>query len=82
MLGREWGKERGRTIEASSVEVVMDANDNMQQRSARAVLAMAEIKAAAATFDQGDQDVFEALSAIAKACEPYRVANHDCLDAA
>jgi hypothetical protein len=49
--------ETGRIIESSSIELVMDANDIMQQRSARAVLAMAEIKAAAAAFHQGDQDV-------------------------
>lgn len=35
------------------MEVVMDANDVIQRRAAHAVLAMAEIKAATAAFDQG-----------------------------
>jgi hypothetical protein len=45
------------------------------------MLAMAEIKAATAAFDQGDKNVLQTLSAIAKACEPYRVVNLDWLDA-
>ena len=37
----------------------------------RAVLAMAEIKAATDAFDQGDTNVFDSLDAIRVAVEPY-----------
>jgi len=37
----------------------------------RAVLAMAEIKAATEAFDQGDTNVFDALDAVRVAVEAY-----------
>jgi hypothetical protein len=71
----------GVIVQSFNMEVVMDANNINQRRAVQAMLAMAEIKAATAAFDQGDKNVLQTLSAIAKACEPYRVVNLDWLDA-
>lgn len=44
---------------------------NFMLMAKRAVLAMAEIKAAADAFDQGDTNVFDALDSVMVAIEGY-----------
>lgn len=49
----------------------MDANDALT-RARLAILAIAEIKEAARSFDDGEANVFEALAAITATCDAYR----------
>jgi hypothetical protein len=46
-------------------------NKNFAKLAKRAVLVMAEIKAATDAFDRGDTNVFDALDAIRVAVEAY-----------
>ena len=59
-----------------------NTNDTIRQKAVASVLAMAEIKAVTAAFDRGQTNIFDTLSAIAGASEPYRVANLDWWNAA
>ena len=43
-------------------------------RATTAILAMAEIKAAAEAFDQGETNVFDALDSVVVAIEAYQAA--------
>lgn len=47
-----------------------------------AILALAEVKAAAEAFDRGETNAFDALEAIADAVDAYRAADRTRQDAA
>jgi len=49
-------------------------DQTLQAPAAFAILTIAEIKAAADGFDDGETNVFEALEAIASAVDAYRAA--------
>lgn len=59
----------------------MDMPMTMPLTSA-AILALAEIKAAAEAFEQGEANAFDALDAILVAIEAYHAANRKHRDAA
>mgnify|MGYP006275999723 CR=1 FL=1 len=50
----------------------MDYTDAAKQAAMRAVLAMEEVRHVTAAFDQGEINVFAALAALARVCEPYQ----------
>jgi hypothetical protein len=62
-------------------EVLMDTND-MRSISVRAILAMADIKAAVGSFDRGQVNVFDALASIAETCSALERPNGSLRDAA
>jgi hypothetical protein len=49
-------------------------NKQLRSSTTLAILAMAEVKAAAESFDKGSTNVFDALDAIVVAIEAYRAA--------
>lgn len=53
-----------------------------QSTSATAILTLGEIKATIEAFDRGDQNVFDALGAIAVAVEAFQNALASCRNAA
>lgn len=54
----------------TSMEVEMDMNET-GFLATRAVLALADVKAATAAFDRGDVNAFDALAAIVEASMPF-----------
>lgn len=50
----------------------MDGNEIARQRAVQAVLTMHDVKNVTEAFDLGELNVFAALTAIARLCEPYR----------
>jgi hypothetical protein len=65
----------------TSTEVEMDMNET-GFLATRAVLALADIKAATAAFDRGEVNVFDALAAIVEASMPFAGFERPRLEAA
>jgi len=70
-------ERRAAGVDSTSMEAVMDIKKIVRRQNPSPVLAMATIKEALAAFERGEVNVLTALSAIARASEPYADLNLD-----